>query len=82
MDKNEKELVKSYEKDEWESIKEFNKHKNNYMRYAANTIRKDKRLNIRVSSRDLEGIQRLAIREGIPYQTLISSLIHKFVSNH
>jgi predicted DNA binding CopG/RHH family protein len=48
--------------------------------YAKATLRKDKRVNIRISQRNLESIQRKAIEEGIPYQTLISSLIHKFNS--
>lgn len=44
-----------------------------------NTFRKDKRINIRLSSHDLEGIQRKASRKGIPYQALISGLIHQYV---
>jgi predicted DNA binding CopG/RHH family protein len=49
-------------------------------RVAADTFRKDKRINIRVSSRDLLAIQSRAVEEGIPYQTLVSSIIHKYVS--
>jgi predicted DNA binding CopG/RHH family protein len=48
--------------------------------YAKNTLKKDKRINIRISSRDLEGIQRKAIKEGLPYQSLVSSVLHKYVS--
>jgi len=48
--------------------------------YARNTLKKDKRINIRISSRDLEGIQRKAIKEGLPYQSLIASVLHKYVS--
>ena len=48
--------------------------------YAAATFRKDKRVNIRISGKDLEALQKWALEEGLPYQTLISSLIHKFVS--
>ena len=44
------------------------------------TFRKDRRLNIRISSKDLEAIQKRALEEGLPYQTLISSLLHKFAS--
>lgn len=44
-----------------------------------NTFKKDKRINIRLSSHDLIGIQRKAARKGIPYQALISSLIHQYV---
>ncbi|MFW5883135.1 MAG: hypothetical protein ACOCVG_02095 [Verrucomicrobiota bacterium] len=44
-----------------------------------NTFKKDKRINIRLTRHDLEGIQRKAARKGIPYQVLISSLIHQYV---
>ena len=47
---------------------------------AANTFRKDKRINIRISNRDLIAVQSRASEEGIPYQTLVSSIIHKYVS--
>jgi predicted DNA binding CopG/RHH family protein len=49
-------------------------------RYAKATFRKDRRLNIRLSSKDLEAIQKRALAEGLPYQTLISSLLHKYAS--
>ena len=48
--------------------------------YARNTLRKDKRLNIRISERDLIELQRKAVKEGLPYQTYVSSIIHKFIS--
>jgi predicted DNA binding CopG/RHH family protein len=51
-----------------------------YSRYTKATFRKDRRLNIRLSSRDLEAIQKRALAEGLPYQTLISSLLHKYAS--
>jgi hypothetical protein len=44
-----------------------------YSRYAKATFRKDRRLNIRLSSKDLEAIQKRALAEGLPYQTLISA---------
>jgi hypothetical protein len=44
------------------------------------TFREDRRLNIRLSSKDLEAIQKRALAEGLPYQTLISSLLHKYAS--
>jgi predicted DNA binding CopG/RHH family protein len=48
---------------------------------AANaTFKKDQRLNIRISSRDLKNLQARALEEGIPYQTLAASLVHKYVS--
>ncbi len=47
---------------------------------AGLTVRKDKRINIRISNRDLTAIQAKASEEGIPYQTLVSSIIHKYIS--
>ena len=47
---------------------------------ARNTFKKDKRINIRISNRDLTAIQSRASQEGIPYQTLVSSIIHKYIS--
>ena len=47
---------------------------------AENTFKKDKRINIRISSRDLQAIQSRSLQEGMPYQTLIASIIHKYVS--
>jgi predicted DNA binding CopG/RHH family protein len=51
-----------------------------YRRYASATFRKDKRVNIRISQKDLAAIQKKALEEGIPYQTLISSILHKYLS--
>jgi predicted DNA binding CopG/RHH family protein len=49
---------------------------------AEATLKKDQRLNIRISSRDLKNLQARALEEGIPYQTLAASLLHKYVSGH
>lgn len=49
---------------------------------AANYLRKDSKINIRLTTHDLDGIRRLAAREGLPYQTLISSILHKYVAQH
>lgn len=80
LDKEEKELLESYERGEWvpltNSKKEIQKHKE----YARNTLKKDKRVNIRISAKDLEDIQTLALEEAIPYQTLMASILHKFAS--
>lgn len=46
---------------------------------AAATFKKDARINIRLSSKDLRALQARALKEGIPYQTLVSSILHKFV---
>ena len=49
---------------------------------ASATFKKDKRINIRISSRDLKELQARALQEGIPYQTLAASLLHKFVDGY
>ncbi len=48
--------------------------------FARATGQKDQRINIRLSSGDLQAIRTRALQEGIPYQTLISSVLHKYVS--
>jgi predicted DNA binding CopG/RHH family protein len=51
-----------------------------YRAYARAALRKDKRLNIRISEKDLLDLQKRALREGIPSQTLISSVPHQYVT--
>lgn len=80
LDKYEKELLDSFEKDEWKSVSNLSERKDELKEYAKNTIRKNKRVNIRISEHDLSELQRIAIREGLPYQTLISSILHKYVN--
>jgi predicted DNA binding CopG/RHH family protein len=78
-DTDEKELLESVERGEWKSAG-GGKRRPRYSRYAKATLRKDRRLNIRLSSKDLEAIQKRALAEGLPYQTLISSLLHKYAA--
>lgn len=80
LNEEEKAILDSFEKGEWQPIKDREKEIDRYSSYAKATLKKDKRINIRISDKDLESIQNIAIEEGIPYQTLISSLIHKFVT--
>jgi len=80
LDKSEKELLDSFERNEWKSVPNLSKRKTELKQYARDTIRKNKRVNIRISERDLNELQRIAIREGLPYQTLISSILHKYVN--
>lgn len=80
LDPEEKELLESVERGEWISTEPTRAEMRRYMRMARNTLRKDKRINIRISQFDLEGLQVKAVREGIPYQTLVSSILHKYVA--
>ena len=79
-DANEKDILESVEQGEWRSVKGAKRDQGRYARYARATFRKDRRLNIRLSSKDLEAIQKRALEEGLPYQTLISSLLHKYAA--
>lgn len=76
----EKEILDSFEKDEWIPVANLSKRKKELVAYARNSMRKDKRLNIRISERDLLELQRKAVNEGLPYQTYVSSIIHKFLN--
>ncbi len=80
LDPDEKELLESYERDEWQLVPDLESKSDRYRGYAAATFRKDKRINIRISQKDLLSIQKKALDEGIPYQTLISSVLHKYIS--
>ena len=72
----------SYERGEWVPVKNQKNEIAKLREYAKNTLQKDKRINIRMSSKDLDQVQVIAAREGIPYQTLVSSIIHKYVSGY
>ena len=80
LQKEEKELLNSVENDEWKTIPDFQKETKRYQDYAKATFKKDKRVNIRISERDLIKIQQRALQEGLPYQTLMASVLHKFIS--
>ena len=80
LDKTEREILESYENEEWSSVRNLETEKSRYQEIARYTIQKNKRINIRISERDLNRIKLKAIEEGIPYQTLISSVLHKYVS--
>ena len=80
LQQDELELLASYEAEEWSSAKKLGEQKELYRVYARATLRKDKRVNIRISEKDLLALQKHAMRQGIPYQTLISSVLHKYIN--
>jgi predicted DNA binding CopG/RHH family protein len=80
LSKEEKEILQGFEKGEWVPVADFSKRKKELIDYASNTLRKDRRLNIRISERDLVELQRKAVKEGLPYQTYVSSILHKFIN--
>ena len=80
LDKEEQQILKDFENGEFERIPNLKKEKKELENAARQTLLKDKRINIRISSRDLERLQKRAAKEGIPYQTFISGSLHKLVT--
>ena len=80
LNDEEKDLLDSYEAGEWQSLDNLEQEIQTYSEYAQATFKKDKRVNIRISLKDLEAIQKRALEEGLPYQTLISSVLHKYIT--
>jgi len=80
LDDYEKELLENEDEILREAKKPSVKEGQVYIDAARNTMNKDKRINIRISSRDLGSLQRRANRYGMPYQTLISSILHRYIS--
>ena len=76
LDGYEKEILESYENGKLKP----SKSRTDYQAIAGNTIKKNKKINIRISENDLYALQRRAAREGISYQTLIGSVLRKFVN--
>ena len=79
IDPVEAEILESFEKGEFTSVATKTELENFKLAARATAI-KDKRVNIRLSSGDLKDIQVKALEEGIPYQTLIASVLHKYVT--
>ncbi len=80
LNTEEKDILEAVESGDWRSIRDKEKESERYQLYARETFRKDRRVNIRLAGRDLEAIQKRAMIEGIPYQTLIASILHKYAA--
>ena len=80
LDKYEKDILESFEKGEWEPIDDLEKEKERLSKIAKNTYLKNKRINIRISEWDLIRLKAKSMKEGIPYQSLVSSLIHQYIT--
>lgn len=80
LDDYERQLIKDIENDVFVPVPNQEEEIKKLRSYAANYLRKDKRVTLRVAKKDLEKIQEKAIESGIPYQTLISSLIRQYAN--
>ena len=83
LDAEEKAILKAFENGELKPSPDFDEKKSMYIKAAENTLeklKKDKVITLRINSFDLERIQKKAKKEGMPYQTMIGSIIHKYAA--
>ena len=78
LDEEEQEILEAFESGKVTSIPNVKNEIKKHIQIAGATFKKDKRINIRIANRDLSELQKLALVEGIPYQTFITSILHKF----
>lgn len=79
LDQEEREILEAFETGKVKRAKDDDKTQKRHQAYAKAMLKKDARINIRLSSKDLRGLQKKALAEGIPYQTLAASVLHKYV---
>jgi len=77
LDKKEEQILDDYNQDQFVGVTNAKEEKKNLQKYAKNTLNKARNINIRLTEKDLQKIKTKALKEGIPYQTLIASLIHQ-----
>lgn len=80
LDQYEEDVLNDFEKDEFVSVDNVEEEKKLAKQAASHFMKRDNRINIRISGADLNMIRRIAIQEGLPYQTLLASVVHKFVT--
>ncbi len=80
IDDDEREIIGSLEADEWISVADADINKAEATEIARSTMRKDRRMNVRISERDMRNLKIRAAEEGIPYQTLVTMVLHKYVT--
>ena len=80
LDRYEEDILVAYEREQLKSVVPSRAQLDKYRAAARATFIKDRRINIRLSSPDLMDLQARALEEGMPYQTLIASVLHKYVS--
>jgi predicted DNA binding CopG/RHH family protein len=80
LDKEEQEIEGAFERGEFVSVPNVKKEIARYSLVAKQTLNHNRNINIRLSERDLHKLKAKAQEEGLPYQTLIASLLHKYVN--
>lgn len=79
LSSEERDILNAFEKGNLKRSKKAANTRKQHQKYAEAMFKKDARINIRLSSKDLRGLQKKALAEGIPYQTLVASILHKYV---
>ena len=79
LDSEEKEILEAFDSGKLKRSRNAKKKIEEHKAIAEATFKKDARINIRLSSRDLRSLQAKAMMEGMPYQTFVSSLLHKYI---
>jgi predicted DNA binding CopG/RHH family protein len=79
LDQEEREILEAFESGDVKRSNDADNIRKRHQEYAETMFRKDARINIRLPSKDLRSLQKKALAEGIPYQTLIASVLHKYV---
>lgn len=79
LDKEEREILDAYDKGRLKLVSPSKKERDKTRSMAEQTFRKDRRVTIRLYDHDLKGVQKKAMEKGMPYQTLISAMIHQYV---
>ena len=79
LDSEEQDIIESLDRDEWLPVANLPEAVAEAQAYARATLKKDRRMNIRISERDMKDLKARAAEEGIPYQTLVTMVLHKYV---
>ena len=79
LDQEESEILEAFKSGKVKRTKDATETQKRHQQYAEAMFKKDARINIRLPSKDLRGLQKKALAEGIPYQTLVASILHKYV---
>lgn len=80
LDRYERRILSAYESGKLKPVVTSEAALRRYREYARATLTKNRRVNIRVSTQDISDIQARAVEEGMPYQTLMASVLHKFAT--
>lgn len=80
IEEHEQEILADFEEGKLVSVKNLQEERQLAKQAASNFMKRDNRINIRISAADLNMVRQIAVQEGLPYQTLLASVIHKFAA--